>query len=222
MADGPPSLSASQALKIRLTVLDRLIRAWDRTSIYLPVLLMGLLALVSYWVVGITPSVDLPSPEAALHQSPDSVMRDFSVRVFDSSGAIKSELTGREMRHYPHNNTSIVDHAQGFQIAPNGRRTTFSAQQLRSNDDQSIYWLRGRVLIIREPQASLREPRMEFRGEELTFYVDDHRLESSQPVQIIRGVDTLSANSLRYDDPNAVFQLQGRVRASMAPRRTQP
>ncbi|MES3011948.1 MAG: hypothetical protein V4738_14260, partial [Pseudomonadota bacterium] len=35
--------------------LDRLSRGWERTAIYIPVLLMGLLALGTYWLVRNTP-----------------------------------------------------------------------------------------------------------------------------------------------------------------------
>jgi lipopolysaccharide export system protein LptC len=200
--------------------LDPLVSLWDQTSIYLPVLLMGLLALISFWIVGITPSADLPAPERAISQAPDSIMRDFAIRQFTPDGTLKSELFGREMRRYPHNDTSVIDGAHGVQIADTGRRSTFQAQRLTTNDDQSIYWFEGNVIIIREAHytPTSQDPRVEYRGEALTLYVDEDRLESDKPVVITRGADRISGNRLRYDDNTTVLNIQGRVRATLQPR----
>lgn len=202
--------------------LDTLAALWDKTSIYLPVLLMGLLALVSYWVVSLSPSAELPAPERVVSQAPDSIMRDFAVRQFSPNGTLQSELFGREMRRYPYNDTSVIDEAHGVQIADTGRRTTFQAQRLTTNADQSIYWFEGNVIIIREAHhtPASQDPRVEYRGEALTLYVDEDRLASDQPVIITRGNDRISGNRLRYDDNSTVLDVQGRVRALLQPRTT--
>jgi lipopolysaccharide export system protein LptC len=193
---------------------------WDKTSIYLPVVLMGLLALASYWVVSLAPSADLPAPERAVSQAPDSIMRDFAVRQFSPDGTLQSELFGREMRRYPYNDTSVIDEAHGVQIADTGRRTTFQAQRLTTSNDQSIYWFEGNVIIIREAHhtPASQDPRVEYRGEALTLYVDEDRLESDKPVVITRGTDRISGNRLRYNDNTTVLDMQGRVRALLQPR----
>lgn len=203
-------------------MLDVLAAAWDQTSIYLPIVLMGVLALVSFWIVGLTPNVDLPKPEPILSQAPDSIMRNFAVRQFSPDGTLKSELFGREMRQYPHNNTSVIDDAQGVQIAETGRRTTFQAQRLTTNADQSVYWFEGNVIIIREAHqlADSQGPRIEYRGEALTLYVSEDRLASDRPVIVTRGNDRISADSLRYDDNTSVANMQGRVRAQLLPRKS--
>jgi lipopolysaccharide export system protein LptC len=200
--------------------LDAMAAVWDKTSIYLPVVLMGLLALASYWVVSLAPSADLPAPERAVSQAPDSIMRDFAVRQFSPDGTLQSELFGREMRRYPYNDTSVIDEAHGVQIADTGRRTTFQAQRLTTNGDQSIYWFEGNVIIIREAHhtPASQDPRVEYRGEALTLYVDEDRLESDKPVVITRGNDRISGNRLRYDDNTTVLDMQGRVRALLQPR----
>jgi lipopolysaccharide export system protein LptC len=202
--------------------LDALAAVWDKTSIYLPVVLMGLLALASYWVVSLSPSADLPAPERVVSQAPDSIMRDFAVRQFSPDGTLKSELFGLEMRRYPYNDTSVIDEAHGVQIADTGRRTTFQAQRLTTNADQSIYWFEGNVIIIREAYHSptSQDPKIEYRGEALTLYVDEDRLTSDKPVVITRGNDRISGNRLRYDDNTTVLDMQGRVRAFIQPRTT--
>ena len=45
--------------------------AWDRMSIYLPVLLMGLLALGTWWLVRNAPPVSLPRVDKVERHEPD-------------------------------------------------------------------------------------------------------------------------------------------------------
>jgi len=203
--------------------LDVLATAWDKTSIYLPIVLMGFLALVSYWVVSLTPTTDLPKIEQTQSKAPDSIMRDFAIRQFSPNGSLKSELFGREMRRYPYNDSTVMDDINSVEIAVTGRRTTISAKRLTTNGDQSIYWLEGNVIIIRNAHSTPSgvEPKVEYRGEAISFYVEQDRLESSKPVTITRGNDRISANSLRYDDSTTVVNMQGRVRALLSPRAAQ-
>src|SRR5690606_6552614 len=82
--------------------------ALSRLSIYLPVMLMGLLALASYWLLRITPAPAQPEPERPVTEHPDFFMRGFAVKAFDERGRIKSEVRGTEGRHYPHNETLVI------------------------------------------------------------------------------------------------------------------
>ena len=56
-------------------------RGWDRLSIYLPVVLMGLLALGSYWLLRATPEPELPvaerPPQQFLHMSAPCEVQGF-------------------------------------------------------------------------------------------------------------------------------------------------
>lgn len=182
---------------------------------------MGALALVSYWVVSITPRVDLPSRATTTSQAPDYVMQDFTIRQFGPDGQLESELLGHELRNYPHNDTTQVDQARGRQLSPEGRTTTFTAQRATTNKGNTIYWLEGDVFVVRPsytPEQGPIEPRTTYQGQALTYYVDDDRLVSELPVLIKRGNDTFSANRLTYDDRSTVLTMQGRVRVLLAPR----
>ena len=75
--------------------------AWERLSLYLPVILMGLLALGTYWLVRSTPLLLAPAQEPLLQHEPDYFMRKFSVKTFDGAGRLKSEVLGTDARHFP-------------------------------------------------------------------------------------------------------------------------
>ena len=65
-------------------------RTWDRISLYVPILLMGVLALGTYWLARNTPVFAPPDAQRAATHDPDYFMRGFSVKSFDAGGHLKS------------------------------------------------------------------------------------------------------------------------------------
>ncbi|MFL6830039.1 MAG: LPS export ABC transporter periplasmic protein LptC, partial [Sphingomicrobium sp.] len=72
---------------------------WERISVYLPLILMGFIALGTYWLARNTPTLGTPQTQERPTHDPDSIMRRFSVKTFDPNGRLKSELRGTEARH---------------------------------------------------------------------------------------------------------------------------
>ena len=64
--------------------------AMEKLSLYLPVLLMGLLALGTWWLVRNAPKPIAVGPERAVMHEPDYYMKDFSIKSFDVTGRLKS------------------------------------------------------------------------------------------------------------------------------------
>lgn len=194
-------------------------RGWDRFTIYLPVVLMGLLALGSYWLLRITPEPLAPVVERPPQHEPDYVMRDFAVRTFHPDGSLRSEVFGVEARHYPDTNHTEIDQARIRSVLPGGVLTTARAQRVTSNADQTEFVLRGQAVVVRESTASVPpRPRLEFQGEHLKVLVTDRRVLSEQAVLLLRGRDRIRANALDYHDDTGVAQLTGRVQAQLGVR----
>jgi lipopolysaccharide export system protein LptC len=209
-------------MKARNTQLGRqwLGRAWDHLSIYLPVLSMGLLALGSYWVLRSAPPPPAPTIERPARHEPDYFMRRFSVRDFDTQGQLKSEVAGQELRHYPDDGSMEVDRVRLRSFKPNGPVTYAEAELLTTDAGQHTYVLEKDVRVTRDAQDSSGkgQPRVTFQGEQLRVLVDAERIESDRPVVMTHGQDRITANSLRYDDGLQIADLQGNVRATLAPR----
>ena len=200
---------------------QRAYRLWDQASIYLPVMLIGLLAMGSYWVVQNTPAVKLVVDAPPQGQDPDYFMRDFWVRTHDAQGQLKSEVRGEEARHYPGPDTLEVDQARIRSVGLSGQVTTARARRVTTNSDQSEYVLRGDAVVVREAQTLANgdnRPRVEFHGEYLRIRVNLDQVESHLPVLLIRGNDRVTADQMVYEDRSRVADLQGRVRATLAPR----
>lgn len=192
-------------------------RGWDRLSIYLPVVLMGLLALGSYWLLRATPEPVLPVAERPPQHEPDYFMRGFAVRSFAPDGSLRSEVRGTEARHYPDTNSTEIDQARIRSQQPGSPLTTATAQRVTSNADQTEFVLRGNAMVVREA-AGANRPRLTFQGEHLQVLTDTRRVLSDKPVLLLRGRDQIQANSLDFQDNTGVALLQGRVVATLQAR----
>lgn len=209
----PPPLAPTRATQARWWS-----RTWDRLSIYLPVLLMGLLALASYWVLRHAPKA---APEPVAHtrpEGPDYVMRDFAVRSYHPDGRLKSEIFGREARHYPGRGELEIDQARLRSLDEQGRLTRAEAQRVVTDDAQQLYWLQGQVLLVRDPLPGENGRRITFQGQQLQVDTVAGTIVSDQPVTMLRGADRLQADRLRYQDSDRVAQFQGRVQATLVAR----
>lgn len=201
-------------------------QGWEQFSLYLPVVLMGLLALGTWWLVRNAPAPLLPAmARQAVHQ-PDYFMKSFSVKTFDAAGRLQSEVQGDEARHYPDTDTLEIDNARMRSVAPTGRLTLATANRALSNADGSEVQLFGNAIVTREPlpakPGSPAEPRLEFRSEFLHAYTNTERVRSDKPVTLTRGSDRFTADGMDYDNLDQVLQLRGRVRGVLQPGAAKP
>lgn len=199
----------------------RLGRLWDHASIYLPVLLMGLMALGSYWLLQATPEASSAKAARPVTHEPDYFMRRFSVKVFDADGVLKTEVYGAEARHRPDNRTVEIDQARIRSVQPNGLLTTATAQQVTSNAAQTNFVLEGDAVVVREagrtPDGTVL-PRLEFRSQRLQVFTEPQRLMSDRTVTLVRGNDRIKADLLDYRGNDRVLLFSGRVKAHLSPR----
>jgi lipopolysaccharide export system protein LptC len=195
---------------------------WDRLSIYLPVMLMGLLALGSYWLLRATPKAPEPAAERPVSGEPDYFMRRFSVRSFDANGNLRAEVLGDEARHHPDDDRVEIDNARLRNLGENRAITTATAVRVTTNSDNTRFVLEGNAVVVREggrDDQGQPLPRLEFRGEYLLVELEPtERISSDQAVELIREGDRLTAQRMVYDGAASVATFQGRVRVQLQPR----
>jgi lipopolysaccharide export system protein LptC len=188
--------------------------AWDRLALYIPIILMGMFALGTYWLVRNTPNALVPTQAAPLTHEPDYFMRRFSVKTFDPAGRLKSEVAGAEARHYPDTDTLEIDRPRIRSITPDGRETVATADRALSNGDASEVQLFGNAVVVRDGTSG-GAPRMEFRGEFLHAFLNTERIRSDKPVTLVRGTDRFSADGLEFDNVDRILDLRGRVKGTL-------
>lgn len=193
--------------------------AWDRLSVYLPVLLMMFMALASYLLLQATPEPPQPEPERALTHDPDYFMRRFSVKVFAPSGALASEMYGSEAHHFPDTDTVVIDNARVRAFNQNNQLSTATARQVTANGAGTEFELKGDAVVVRQAGLSRtgqRVSRLEFHGEHLIVSTGPEFVVSDVPVLLVRDHDQITADALDYrGDATQVVILTGNVRAKL-------
>jgi lipopolysaccharide export system protein LptC len=58
---------------------------------------------------------------------------------------------------------------------------------------------------------------MQYRSEFLHAFMNTERIKSHKPVELLRGKDSFSADSMDFDNAAQVLQLDGRVRGTLVP-----
>jgi len=198
----------------------RALRIWDQASIYLPVVLMGALALGTYWLVRNSPVFNTQEAAQTAMLDVDYYMRKFTVKSFGESGRLKSQIYGAEGRHYTESDTLEIDEARILSISDAGRPVKSSARRALSNGDGSEVQLFGNARVVREAVAGFDGkvlPRLEFQGEFLHAFVNEERVSSHLPVVLIRGADQFSGDSFSYNSLAGIAELKGRVRGRLMP-----
>ena len=197
-------------------------RSWESASVYLPVLLMGLLALGTWWLVRNAPQPLQATAAVAPRHEADYFMQDFSVKHFDATWRLQSEVQGASPRHYPDTDTLDIYQVHMRSDTPEVRLTRASANRAVSNADGSEVQLFGNAVVTREPQvlpSGKRLPPLEFRSEFLHAWPQTERVSSNQPVTMMRGNDRFTGDAMDYDNLDQVLELRGRVHGMIMPGR---
>lgn len=194
-------------------------RLRDLVGTYLPLLLMALLALSTWWLVKNTPRAEAPAESGAIRSDPDYEMRDFAITRFAPDGHIKVRMQGAVLRHYPDTDRLEIDNARIEAVAADGRVTLASAAKALANGDASEWQLTGGARVVATTPAGQK---LEIESEFLHAFVNTERVRSHQPVRVRRGADELRAGGLDYDNLTQRLDLAGPVRAQFAGMRASP
>lgn len=192
-------------------------RLRDQVSAYLPLLLMALLALGTWWLVNNSTVTGAERATGPARHVPDYTMGNFTVQRFAREGALRVQIEGTVLRHYPDNDTLEVDQPRIRAYAADGQVTVATAARAISNGDGTEVQLLGGAQVVR--QAATPGDEVEFRGEFLHAFLDTQVVRSHLPVTVRRGAAVLNAATLDYRHADQRVQLNGRVRATFAPAR---
>ena len=184
-------------------------------SAYLPLLLMALLALGTWWLVRNTPAPAQPRPVLPARHEADYTMRGFSVQRFAADGPLRAQIDGDVLRHYGDTDTTEIDAPRVLAHARDGRTTRASADRALANGDGSEVQLFGNAHVTSQAASSGEAP-LQFRGEFLHAFLRTEQIRSHLPATLTQGATELHADALRYDNVDRVVRLDGHVRARFA------
>jgi lipopolysaccharide export system protein LptC len=190
-------------------------RALDRLTLYLPMLVMALLAMGSWWLVRSMPDLWGAATVKPVRKEPDYHIERFSTEVFDAQGRRIRQISGDKARHYPHTDELHIDAMRFHAVNEEGVQMTGVARQGIVAQDGDRVTLLGQAQVVR--MASAQAPRTELRGERLVALQKAQKLLSDDPVDIWRDRDHFVAQNLDFDVKTGQYGLGGRVRATLQP-----
>jgi lipopolysaccharide export system protein LptC len=191
-------------------------RALDRLTLYLPLLVMGLLAMGSWWLVRSMPELWAAAPPKTVRKEPDYHLEQFSTQVFDAQGRKIRQVSGDKARHYPEADELHIDGVRFAATNAEGVQVLGSARQGVASGDGERLTLTGQVQVVRPPHR--QTPRLELQGERLLVLQKQERMLSDLPVEILRDRDRFTASGLDFDTRSGQYRLEGRVRGVLQPR----
>lgn len=190
------------------------LRLRDALSAYLPLMLMTLLALFTWWLVKNTPAAPGVAEDAPQRYEPDYTMTQFALERFDAGGRLKVRIEGEHMRHFPDTDRIEVDGVHIRAVSPDGRVTLASARRAVSNGDGSEVQLLGEAHVTSSDAAG--RP-LEMTGEFLHAFLVSEKVRSHLPVRVTLGGAELVAAGLDYDHGARKLELAGPMRALFPP-----
>jgi lipopolysaccharide export system protein LptC len=186
----------------------------DTLSSYLPLLLMALLALGTWWLVKHTPALAPPVAPVEVRREPDYTMAQFSIDRFDRGGRLRVRVDGAQLRHYPDTDRYEIDEVRIRAFAPNGDVTLAVARRALANGDISELQLTGDASVTHtSPNGQALEMRSEFLHADLVT----ERVHTHLPARAFSSAEELWADAMDYDHPRRLLELQGRSRVRLAP-----
>lgn len=193
------------------------VRLREGLASLLPLLLMGLLVLASWWLVKNSPRpVSDPGPEV-VRTEPDYTMSGFTLERFGPDGRLTLRLQGEHMRHYPDTDRIEIDGVRVLALAPDGRETVARADRAIAAGDGSEAQLLGGAEVQRTDPAGAP---LVMQGEFLHAFFVTEQVRSHLPVRVTHGAAVLEAGGLAYDHAQQRLELKGPLRAVFPPRGT--
>jgi lipopolysaccharide export system protein LptC len=190
-------------------------RALDRLTLYMPLLVMSVLAMGSWWLVRSMPDLWSGPAQTQVRREPDYHLVNFSTQVFNAQGRRTSQISGAKARHYPDTDELHIDQVRLVSVSEQGVEVQASAQRGIASADGDRVTLLGDVRVVREAHGP--SARLEFRGQRLVALQNEEKLVSDVPVEILRAHDRFNANALDFDMKSGQYLLTGRVRGVLQP-----
>jgi lipopolysaccharide export system protein LptC len=187
-----------------------------------PVVIMGLLALFTFWLERQTQASQPKAAAAQASTEPDYTVRNFVAKQFDANGVLSSELQGEVGTHFPDREVLRVTQATLRSLNDTSPPVTARADRLWAWDDGQRFELQGQAVVTQQRQG--QEVRM--TSQRLVYAQPESRVWTDQAVRVQRGSrQVITARRFEYRTDTGVVQFEGRVRAvwqADAPNKTPP
>ena len=183
----------------------------DIVTAAFPIGLMLILAALSYWL-NIVAAADPVDIGGRFRHDPDTIVKHFDAISYDEAGNRKAGLRGAELRHFPDDESSVIQKPLLQRFTINMGTSTVNANQAVVNSDGSEVDLTGDVKAVRPAQRG--KPALTLTAPHMHVLVDEERARTPGFARIQQGNSWISGTGFEADNVTQTFSFHSNVSGS--------
>jgi lipopolysaccharide export system protein LptC len=204
----------------------RRLQVGQRLQAWLPVWLLGALALFSYWLVQNSPITHTTESDRPPSVKPNAYFYNFRIIGYGRDGQWEMQMKGQRASHREDLQRYDIDAPRMLKRSPDsGVLTQVSARRGQINESGTVAHLFEQAVIDRPRQkasdGTWSKP-LEIRSEYLLLDDERHALQTDQPVVITQDQDQFKAEHMLALQTDGKLTLDGNVRSTLMPRSKTP
>ena len=201
--------------------MDRSRRIFDRLVAWSPVLLLGSLAALTYWLDAQVQAPTIRDDGSSRHD-PDLFLRDFRALSFDAQGKPRESLSATRAEHFPDDGSSELTAPKLLLTEPGRPTLTVTADAARIAGDRDSGEFTGHVVLQREAEngpASDGRPSgpVTLSTNSLHVRVREQRVDTDQPVTIEEPRGIIRGRGLEFDNKTRTLRIKSHINGSFQP-----
>ena len=176
-----------------------------------PIGLMVILAALSYWfnIVSTAEPVDIGG---RFRHDPDTIVKNFDAISYDEAGNRKAGLRGAQLKHFPDDESSVIQKPFLQRFSINTAASSVNANQAVVNSDGSEIDLTGDVKAVRPAQGG--KPALTLTAPHMHVLVDEERARTPGFARVQQGSSWISGTGFEADNVTQTFSFHSNVNGS--------
>lgn len=185
---------------------------------YMPILIMSLLSLGTYWLVKAT--TPQTQETRAKQHTPDYIVDGVTMTSLRADGSTKNRILSKRLTHYEDDLSSHLEYPIARQFNPGKPAITVRSDTGILNGDMSLLDLIGNATLIRPNQPATPTmqalPRLYMASSHFTVYLNDDVVKTNHPVTLEQGLSIMtSQDGAIYDNVRQKLIMLGMVRGRL-------
>jgi lipopolysaccharide export system protein LptC len=169
----------------------------------------------SFWLVQVMErsALDMrPDPNRNL---PDYIVDRFSFVRLGIDGQPAYIVSGDKLTHFPIDDSALVEQPYMRNLSDTQPPTETRARQARIDQDNTRVRLTGDVHVERAASGPLQS--MDLKTEALTVFPESDRMETDQPVRIVRGQSVMTGVGMKANNATRQTEVSQRLQITYPP-----
>ena len=170
---------------------------WRTLLRLMPLLLMGTLTLVTFWLVKKNTPAEKSAIERVRLHEPDYTISNGALSALNESGVTKYRVLGKKVIHYDDDASIDIETPRIRLFPPEKSPITVKADKGHLDGDLTILDLIDNAEIFRPPQAASAtepaRPRMLARSSYFKVLINDDIIQTNKPIRLEQGVSVMNS-----------------------------